>query len=37
MATAAILDPGQKIPEGMIELYPGSRVAIPDPDLGAPR
>jgi hypothetical protein len=37
MATASILDPGQQIPAGMVELYPGSRVAIPDPSANAPR
>jgi EspA/EspE family len=37
MATAQILNEGDKIPSGMIELYPGSRIAIPDPNLGAPR
>ncbi len=37
MATAAILNEGDRIPEGMIELYPGSRIAIPDPNLGPPR
>ncbi len=37
MATATILHEGDKIPEGMITLYPGSLVAIPDPNLGGPR
>lgn len=37
MAEAVILREGDYVPSGMIELYPGSSVAIPDPDAGAPR
>lgn len=37
MATATILEPGQLVPSGMIELYPGASIAIPDPTANAPR
>jgi hypothetical protein len=37
MAEAHIMQRGELAPAGMVPLYPGSLIAIPDPDAGAPR
>jgi hypothetical protein len=37
MATAKVLQEGELAPAGMVPIYPGARIAIPDPNAGAPR
>jgi hypothetical protein len=37
MATAKVLQEGELAPAGMIPIYPGARIAIPDPNADAPR
>jgi uncharacterized protein YukE len=37
MAKAHILQPNELVPNGMVALYPGSLIAIPDPDADRPR